>query len=661
MSDIADKSGRTLRILIIEDSTRDAELIAASIRRSGQPFQFEIIDLPEVFQQRLAEAEFDLILSDHNLRTWTGLDALEMLRRSGKDIPFIVVTGFLGDERAVEYLKGGANDYVLKERLERLPLAIARTLREKNQRDENTRLQKEIRESKEDWEKTFDAISDSIIILDRDSRIVRSNKSTEIFLGLNNSQIIGRTCCSLIHSTKGRPLACPFQRAMKTGKEEEAEMTDNVSAKTVRVSVIPLRSREGEFEGGIHIMRDITESKQLQEELLQAQKLEAIGRLAGGVAHDFNNNLAVILGYSQLLEKKIPQAEGLLRDHVKQIEDASNRAARVTRQLLAFSRKQILQPLVISLNDLVTEMAAMLSSLIGENIELIVTKAEDLGSVKIDPGQFQQVLMNLVINGRDAMPTGGRLTIATANVGLDERAGAPAASTKYVMVSVSDTGVGMDQETLAHIFEPFFTTKAQDRGTGFGLSIIYGIVKQSGGYVFVQSEPGKGSTFKIYLPRVEETPDNVIEIGGSTTVSLRSATILVAEDEPQIAELIRTVLENDGYSVLHAESGEEAMQLARSCDGEINILLSDLVLRGTMDGLTLAKQIALIRPGTRAVFMSGYSDAVTTATPAANARFLQKPFTIEELRRTLGEVLQGGERPLASPTFAARRASGARY
>jgi len=653
-------ANRRVRILVVDDSAADAELMISLLQREGLPIVAHRVDTPESFQQRLTEGDFDLILSDHNLQTWNAMDALQILQRSGRDIPFIVVTGTLGDERAVEYLKNGANDYVLKENLERLPMAVRRALQEKSQRDENQQLQAKIQASKEAWERTFDAIPDSIMLLDRAGRILLANSATGTLLGAGAHDLIGKECFAVVHNFCSAHQECPFQRMLSSGREEEAEITEPHLKKILRISCVPLRNGNGKLEGAVHLMRDITERKHFEQEMAQAQKLEAIGRLAAGVAHDFNNILGVIQGYSELMQEQIPESDTALRRQVSEIAKAAHRAAGVTRQLLAFSRKQVMQLRAVHLTDVVTDLAQMLRTLIGEKIELEIRTADDLAAVKVDPIQIQQVLINLAINARDAMPNGGRLTISTCNVELDSqypRMQGPVVPGRYVMIAVSDTGVGMDENTASHIFEPFFTTKERGKGTGFGLSIVYGIVKQSGGYIWVYSELGRGTTFKIYLPQLAGESANVVPIAALLSEKASPATILVVEDEEALAEMLHTSLEKCGYTVLQAATGEEALNIAHSYDGTIDLLLSDLVLRGTMDGIELADEWAVTRPNSRLILMSGYSDALIGTGLNTRMELLEKPFTNAELRRKIRRALSESTRviPLAGGTVRASR------
>jgi len=401
---------------------------------------------------------------------------------------------------------------------------------------------------------------------------------------------------------------------------------------------------------------DVTEQRVLQQQLLQSQKMEAVGRLAGGIAHDFNNLLMVISGYSEFLLERLG-ADTTLRTPAQEIANAAARASSLTRQLLAFSRKQMLTPKILDLNGVVTENLKMLTRVIGEDIDLVMVPAVALGAVRADASQIEQVIMNLAVNARDAMPSGGKLTIETANASLDEsyaRFHAPLKPGSYVTISVSDTGAGMDSETQSHIFEPFFTTKGP-KGTGLGLSTVYGIVKQSGGYIWVSSEPNKGTTFKIYLPRVSETPESLAQTAAPAQPESvpGSETILVVEDEVNLRYLARQFLEKQGYRVIEAADGAAAMQIAVAHEGIIHLLLTDVIMPG-MNGRELAQRILEIRPNTKVLYMSGYTENVIgrNGTLDAGIRLLQKPFTLRDLKDTVREVLNStpGEVPMSVKT-----------
>jgi len=387
--------------------------------------------------------------------------------------------------------------------------------------------------------------------------------------------------------------------------------------------------------------RDVTEQRHLEEQFRQSQKMEAVGQLAGGIAHDFNNLLTAILGNTQLLLRDIPPGDSK-RGDVEEIRKASERAASLTRQLLAYSRRQMLQPEVLDLNVVVAEMDKMLRRLIGEHIALVAVLAPDLGRVRADPNQIEQVIVNLAVNARDAMPDGGKLTIETANVDLDEgfaQAHLGSLPGSYAMLAVTDTGQGMDAGVRAHLFEPFFTTKEVGKGTGLGLATVYGIVKQSGGYISVYSEPGRGSSFKIYLPRIE-TPADAPASAQKGGPARGSETVLVVEDEPAVLTLSRRALEAQGYVVLAASDAAAALRVVERHGGTIHLLLTDVVMPG-LSGPELADRLAAQRPGIRVLYMSGYpGDAVVQhGTLPSGSAFLQKPFSPDGLARKVRDVL----------------------
>ena len=404
----------------------------------------------------------------------------------------------------------------------------------------------------------------------------------------------------------------------------------------------PISNLDGSFAGYLGCCYDITERKKLEAQLRQSQKMEAVGQLAGGIAHDFNNLLTVITGYCQILLTAADQGDPR-REELEQIKEAGDRAASLTRQLLAFSRKQILEPKVLDLNAVVTNLDKMLQRLIGEDIALQTALAPALGCVKADPGQIEQVIMNLAVNARDAMPQGGHLTIETANADLDESYAEERFSVQpgpYVMLAVSDTGCGMDTETQAHIFEPFFTTKGQGKGTGLGLPTVYGIVKQSGGYIWVYSEPGRGTTFKIYLPRVDAQAE-ALEPRSPLQESLQGTeTILLVEDEERVRRLARTILAGHGYSVLEAPNGAEALRISEQRGGAIHLLVTDVVMPG-MSGGELASRLIAKHLHMKVLFVSGYTDdaIVRHGVLQAGIPFIQKPFTPSTLARKVREVL----------------------
>jgi two-component system, cell cycle sensor histidine kinase and response regulator CckA len=407
----------------------------------------------------------------------------------------------------------------------------------------------------------------------------------------------------------------------------------------------PVSDPSGEVEKLVIVNRDITDRKRLEEQFRQAQKMEAVGQLSGGIAHDFNNLLGVIIGYGEILQEGLA-ADHPLRSSADEILNAGRRAAALTRQLLAFSRQQVLEPRVLNVNAVVQDMESMLRRLIGENMELTSGLDPNLGTVKADQGQLEQVIMNLAVNARDAMPEGGKLLIETTNTEMDatfvRRYPYPVKPGPYVLLTVSDTGMGMDAATRARIFEPFFTTKQKGQGTGLGLSMVYGVVKQSDGYIDVYSEPGIGTTFKIYLPRADEATAPQKPQTATSTAQPGHETVLMVEDEGALRTLTSNLLEMCGYVVLAAKNGAEALEISQRHASPIDLLLTDMVMPG-ISGRVLADQLLQLRPRIKVVYMSGYTGQTVGAHGILDpgSLFLQKPFTRDALARKLREALDG--------------------
>jgi signal transduction histidine kinase/DNA-binding response OmpR family regulator len=435
--------------------------------------------------------------------------------------------------------------------------------------------------------------------------------------------------------------------ANKLGRNEFDEEEERIAlslASQLAVTYENARLYEQLSRHAAELQQQIAGRERAEAQFLQAQKMEAVGRLAGGVAHDFNNLLTIILGYSDLLLSGTNAADPA-RASLEEIKKAGERAATLTRQLLAFSRQQVLAPQVLDLNVAVANTDKMLRRLIGEDIDLVTSYGADLGRVKADPGQIEQVIMNLAVNARDAMPDGGKITIETANVHLDEtyaHGHVPITPGSYVMLAVSDTGCGMDKETQARVFEPFFTTKEIGKGTGLGLATVYGIVNQSGGFIWLYSELGEGTTLKIYLPRVEEVPATIEPTRVRPAPHRGSETILVVEDEESLRKLVLTVVRAAGYTVLEASRGEEALRICERQPGIIHLMLTDMVMP-EMSGRELAARVASLRPETKVLFMSGYTDkaVVHQGVIDEGTPFIQKPFTPDTLARKVREVLAG--------------------
>jgi PAS domain S-box-containing protein len=459
--------------------------------------------------------------------------------------------------------------------------------------------------------------------------------SRDEFLSMCLSDIQGtceteqRTADTDQTGSPGRPAAALWRHRTKSGR-------------LIDVETVVHRIDHQARKACLAVLIDVTGRRHLEEQLRQAQKMEAVGMLAGGVAHDFNNLLTIITGYSQLVLNNLPSTDSN-RHSLEQIMKAGERAAALTRQLLAFSRRQVLQPKVLDLNNLVKSLTTMLQRLIGEDIELQLVLDSDLGRVSADPGQLEQVLMNLVVNARDAMPKGGTLSIETANIELDEHYTSRHLAAKpgpHVLLAVSDNGHGMDENTRARLFEPFFTTKTANKGTGLGLSTVFGIVKQSGGSVEVYSEPARGTSVKVYLPRVDQpVPADPEE--SKKKASPGTETILLVEDDEMVRNLVRETLEREGYKLMDAADPIEARRIADTYRGDIQLMITDVVMP-KVSGRELAQQLAGRRPSMKVLYMSGYTDnaIVNSGLLAREVAFLQKPFTPAALANKVREVLE---------------------
>ncbi len=557
----------------------------------------------------------------------------------------------------MDSMKAGAHDFVSKNNLARLRPALARELREAESRKARRQAETALHQTEAQYRQLVESVH--AIVWRADCRTFRFT-----FVSPEAEAILGHPVArwsepgfweAHLHPDDREEAVASWRRAVQREDGQHAEyrmLRADGAAVWLRdvVSVVPDRGAPRELIG---VMVDVSERRELEAQLLQSQKMEAIGQLAGGVAHDFNNLLGVIIGYGNLVLAE-PALDARTRGRLEQIRAAADRAAALTRQLLAFSRKQLLQPRVLDLNTVAAGLDEMLRRLIGEHIHLVTLHGRDLWRAKADPGQIEQVIINLAVNARDAMPSGGTLIVETANVDLDEsyaRAHVGARPGPHVMLAVTDSGTGMDEETRRHLFEPFFTTKKTGEGTGLGLATVYGIVKQSGGHIGVYSEREKGTSFKVYLPRVapadhERTPPESPE--GAPRPG--SETVLVVEDEPALRHLVREVLEGAGYHVIEAKSPAEALAASASYRGSIDILVTDLVLP-QMGGDALASRLKAERQVTAVLYMSGYPDqalghhgVIEPGTP-----FLQKPFTPDALLRKVREVLDGPKPPAAAP------------
>ncbi|HSZ18448.1 MAG TPA: PAS domain S-box protein [Candidatus Acidoferrum sp.] len=547
------------------------------------------------------------------------------IRRDGKEFPVLLSRG------AIRNLEGRAVG----------TFGVSRDITERKREEEDIRRLAAIVES------SFDAIMSTTL----EGSVLTWNSGAERIYGYSAAEIIGRNIGIVVPAEQHDEVSGVLGKVKQGEKLEQFETTAvRKDGKVIHIllTASPIKDASGRIVGISDIVRDISDDKRMEQMFRQAQKMEAVGRLAGGVAHDFNNLLGVIIGYTETLLDRIGH-DAELRGQAEQIGKAANRAAALTRQLLAFSRQQVLEPKILNLDIVVAEVEKMLHRLIGEDIEILTLLNSSPGSVKADQGQMEQVIMNLAVNARDAMPQGGKLIIETSNVEAGEeyaQSHQPFLAGWYILLTVSDTGTGMDQETKSHLFEPFFTTKELGRGTGLGLATVYGVVKQSGGYIWAYSEPGHGSVFKIYLPRVDQAALKIRASGESVQLLRGTETVLLVEDEQSLRALTRDLLERSDYKVLEASSGDHALEVAERHGGPIHLLLTDVVMPG-MNGAALAANLAPLHPEMKVLFMSGYTGGFATQIGllGAGATVLQKPFSRDALLRKLREVLEEAEVP----------------
>ena len=630
--------GKPLRVLMVEDSEDDALLVLRELRAAGYDLTLERVDTAAALAAALDRHPWDLVIGDYSMPHFSGTAALGMLRQRGLDVPYICVSGTITEELAVAAMKAGAHDYVTKGQLKRLLPAIERELREAQGRAT-------LRATEASFATLVEHAPVGIYRSSPEGRFLSVNAAVVRMLGYETgAQVLNLDMARDVYAD-----AAERQRLVERDTYSDRQY-DNVEATwkrrdgrllTVQLSVRAVRNAAGRVDYYETFVRDVTDQRRLQQQVLQSQKMEAVGRLAGGVAHDFNNLLTVITSYSDLLLEDLAPGDAK-RDDLEQVRKAADGAAALTRQLLAFSRQQVVEPRVVSLNTVVEGLQKILRRVIGEDIEVTIALAPDLESVRADVGQLEQVLMNLVVNARDAMPTGGRLTVETANAEHDQeyaRDREAAAVRRFAMLAVTDTGCGMDEATKARIFEPFFTTKETGKGTGLGLATVYGIVKQAGGFIWVYSEPGQGTSFKIYLPAVDATAERTT--AAATTPAPRGTeTVLLVEDAAAVRAVTKQILERQGYTVLEAPDGEAGLRLAQRHRGVIHLLLTDVVMP-RVGGRELAEQLARLRPDVKVLYASGYTDdsVVRHGILESGTAYLQKPFSPESLARKVRDVL----------------------
>jgi signal transduction histidine kinase len=640
-----------LRVLQIEDSESDAALIIRLLKKSGYLVHAERVEDAEPMRQALARQDWDVVIADYQLPQFDAAAALEILQESGRDIPFIVVSGNIGEDRAVEMMRAGAHDYVLKDRIARLVPAVRRETLDAQSRRQR-RLAEERLRDRDEWL----ALAVSVTQLGmfdfypQSGKLIWSECGKQHFGLPADAEVSYETFLSGLHPDDRERVVDLIRKAFDqaSGGEYTADyrtigLTDQVERWLAARGKVFFDSQSNPIRF-VEVTIDITERKRLEEQFRQAQKLEGIGRLAGGVAHDFNNLLTVITGYTQMTLDELPLLHPL-RAGVEEVVKAAALATNLTRQLLAFSRRQPSRTETVDLNKLVAGAQRMLGRMIGADVNLVVCLDPAAGAIRADAGHIEQVIMNLVVNARDAMPHGGKLVIETAHRVVDERLAAShhdLAPGPYAALTVSDTGTGISAEVQAHIFDPFFTTKQPGKGTGLGLSTVYGIVKQCGGSISVHSELERGTRFTILLPSVEAQPGDVPALPAVSTPSV-TETILIAEDEAGVRGFVRLILQQRGYRVLECSNGREAIEQARRYPGSIHLLIADAVMP-EMGGAQLAVQFADCRPGVPVLCISGDSDKAWPEA-AAETGCLQKPFAPEVLLTRVRALLDRVEVP----------------
>jgi len=637
-----------MRVLIFEDEALDAELIEYELERAAVACETRRVESREDFARAVKEFAPDLILSDYAVPRFDGMAALALARELAPTIPFIIVTGSVNEETAVRCMHAGASDYLIKNNLARLGPAIRSALERERARAEKLRAESALRRSEADLRAIFDSSPQGFLLADPDGTVKAFNRTAaEWGARVGGWQLSEGS--QLRHLAPAEELDrwqdCFRQALGNRPTIRQWSLPDAAGTPHwYETSHVPVVDDTGRVVGVCLSIVDTDERKRMEEQLLKAERLQASGKLAGGLAHEINNMMTAVIGLGSFLAQGLPPTDPRAGD-AQEIIRTAQRVAGLTRQLLAFTRQQVLRPVLIDLNEVVRGAEHMLRRSVGEDVELDVRLATDLGSPRADPAQLEQVLTNLVINARDAIPGRGRITIETRSVQLDEEYARVHAETTvptgpYVLLAVSDTGCGMTPQLRARIFEPFFTTKPVGQGTGLGLSTVYGIVKQSGGFVWAYSEVGLGSTFKVYLP-VAGARDATVEPAEAAPSPTRgSETIVVVEDEEVVRELLTRTLRNYGYRVLEAADGLAALQLIRDGAGPIELVVTDVVMP-TMGGQELSDALASIWPDVPVLYISGFAgaDVISRGLLRPGAPLLEKPFSPETLLEKVRELL----------------------
>jgi PAS domain S-box-containing protein len=628
-----------LRVLLAEDDEGDARLLLRELRKGGYDVTCQRVDTPDAFRAALGEGGCDIVLSDYNFPRFSGSEALKIFRESGLDLPFVFVSGAIGEDAAVEAMKSGAHDYVMKSHLARLCPTVERELREAEERRRGRAAEEAMRTSEYKYRHLFEAMSDAAFLVELQSgKIIDCNAQAEALLGQSRSEILGRNQMELYPPDESHPMEGDTEET-QGGRESRVVRADG--------SLVPVHACGSRIElygrqCMLMLFRDIASRKQLEEKFLQAQKMEAIGLLAGGIAHDFNNLLSIIQLQSSLLVARA-DLDDATRKGIAEILGAAKRAGSLTRKLLAVGRRQAQEARDIDLGAIVEGMVAMLRRALGETIALASHVAPDLPAVHADPGMMEQVLMNLAINARDAMPDGGRLSVRLDAVEIDQdyvSTHPDAAPGRFLRLTVADSGCGIPPEHLLRIFEPFFTTKEVERGTGLGLATIFGIVRQHGGWIEVASAVGEGTTFQVFLPALKAPARKIPPAEKDESIRGHGETILLVEDEAPLRILARTALERYGYQVLEATTAAEALQQWDSYSDRVDLLLTDCVMPGGVSGQELVERLRKSEPELKMICTSGYSnDLFGERLRVSGCEFLRKPYSARTLARIVRQCL----------------------
>ncbi len=651
----------SLHIACLEDDLRDRELVAAALQDAGLACHFTYAASQPELEAVLRQPQLDIILSDFTLPSFGGAEALRLARRLRPEVPFIYVSGTIGEERAVESLHLGAVDYVLKDRLARLGPVVQRALHEARlrQAQQKAELERINAQAAEREARAFMEAAQEVAHLGSWSSgplsqgpLVWSSEVYRIF-GLTEAEFTGTVegFFARIHPEDREGVKQARQAALEHGGAYELDhriVRPDGTVRWVHERAKITRDAQGQPLRMLGVVQDITERKGLEEVLRQAQKMDAIGQLAGGVAHDFNNLLAIVQGNADLALMDSESMPARVCDSLKQIITATERAARLTRQLLAFSRRQVMQARPLDLDEVIANLSKMLTRIIGENIHLQRTPSARPAFVHGDAGMLEQALVNLVVNARDAMPHGGTLWLTLDTLALDAayvRAHPEARAGEYVRLTVRDSGTGIAPEHLSRIFEPFFTTKQPGKGTGLGLAMVYGIVKQHHGWIEVASQPGAGSTFSLFLPAIPPPAQPAAAPQTEAAPPAGTETILLVEDDFAVRTLTQRLLETSGYRVWKAASGQEALQIWRAQAPQIDLLLTDLIMPDSITGRELAAQLQAQEPALKIIFMSGYSSEIAGGNAEClkplNDRFLQKPCSSRTILEAVRHSLDG--------------------